>query len=161
MIRKTTINDLKYIVIIYDEAKKFMRKTGNPNQWNSNYPQKELLINDIESEKSYVVCDENQIPHAVFYFSLGEDPTYKIIKNGKWLNENPYGVIHRIASDGILHGVLKECVNYCKTFSNNLRIDTHHDNKVMQNALEKLGFSKCGIINLLNGEERIAYHLSL
>lgn len=161
MIRKACINDIEAIMIIYQKAKKFMRETGNPNQWNSNYPQKELLLNDIKSENSYLVCDQSNTPHAVFYFSLGEDPTYKVIKEGTWLNDKPYGVIHRIASDGVLHGVLKECVNYCRVFSSELRVDTHHDNKVMQCALEKIGFSRCGIINLLNGDERIAYHLSL
>ncbi len=161
MIRKATLNDIDVILAVYSEAKKFMQKTGNPNQWNSAYPQRQLIVNDIENQKSYVICDDMNNVHAVFYFSIGEDPTYKVIKKGNWLNDKPYGVIHRIASDGVLHGVLKECVNYCKNFSTDIRIDTHHDNKVMQHTLEKLGFVRCGIINLLNGEERIAYHLSL
>ncbi len=160
MIRKANKTDIDVIMAIYQKAKKFMRESGNPNQWNSNYPQRELILNDIKNENFYILCDEMNIPHAVFYFSLGEDPTYKVIKNGKWLNENTYGVIHRIASDGYLHGVLKECVCYCKNFSNNLRIDTHNDNKVMQHTLEKIGFIRCGMINLLNGDERIAYHIS-
>lgn len=160
MIRKANKKDIDVIMAIYQKAKKFMRESGNPNQWNSNYPQRELILNDIKNENFYILCDEMNIPHAVFYFSLGKDPTYKVIKNGKWLNENTYGVIHRIASDGYLHGVLKECVCYCKNFSNNLRIDTHNDNKVMQHTLEKIGFIRCGMINLLNGDERIAYHIS-
>jgi hypothetical protein len=31
---------------------------------------------------------------------IGKDPTYAVIENGNWLNDEPYGVIHRIASNG-------------------------------------------------------------
>ena len=41
-----------------------------------------------------------------------------------------------------------------------LRIDTHEDNHVMQQAVQKLGFRKCGIIHIADGTPRIAYDLS-
>lgn len=37
---------------------------------------------------------------GTFCFIVGEDPTYAVIDNGKWLNDAPYGVIHRMASNG-------------------------------------------------------------
>ena len=37
----------------------------------------------------------------------------------------------------------------------NIRIDTHRDNKPMRHLLEKYGFTYCGIIYLLNGDERL------
>mgnify|MGYP003296922186 CR=1 FL=1 len=42
-------------------------------------------------------------------------------------------------------------------FSLNIRIDTHHDNVVMQRLLKKLGFQYCGIIHLENGDPRLAF----
>ena len=39
-----------------------------------------------------------------------------------------------------------------------IRIDTHHDNLVMQQVLNKHGFMKCGVIYLKNGNPRLAYH---
>ena len=39
----------------------------------------------------------------------------------------------------------------------NIRIDTHRDNKIMQHNILKYGFSYCGIIYLLSGDERLAY----
>ena len=39
----------------------------------------------------------------------------------------------------------------------NIRVDTHRDNKVMQHILTKYGFQRCGIIYVKNGTERIAY----
>ena len=43
-------------------------------------------------------------------------------------------------------------------FISNIRIDTHHDNLVMQKVLNKHGFMKCGVIYLKNGNPRLAYH---
>ena len=36
-------------------------------------------------------------------------------------------------------------------------IDTHRDNKIMQHNILKHGFTYCGIIYLLSGDERLAY----
>jgi hypothetical protein len=32
---------------------------------------------------------------ATFCFWQGKDDTYDYIENGKWLNDKPYGVVHR------------------------------------------------------------------
>ncbi len=50
---------------------------------------------------------------------------------------------------------------YCKAYSNNIRIDTHKDNKVMQHVLARNGFKRCGIIFLLNGDPRVAFQLEV
>ena len=39
----------------------------------------------------------------------------------------------------------------------NLKIDTHEDNYVMQNMLKKCGFTPCGTIYLEDGEPRIGF----
>lgn len=41
--------------------------------------------------------------------------------------------------------------------SDNIRVDTHKDNLVMQHILKKRGFRRCGIIYVKDGTERIAY----
>ena len=64
---------------------------------------------------------------------------------------------HRVASAGRCKGVGAFCLNWAFEQSGNLRIDTHHDNKPMQNLLNKLGFEYCGIIYLENGEPRLAF----
>lgn len=156
-IRKATTADMAEIMRIYATARKFMAQNGNPTQWADGYPKQELLESDIEKECLYV-CETSQGINAVFYTAGGIDPTYINIYGGKWLNDNPYGVIHRIASDGSQRGVLKFCIEYCKQFYRDIKIDTHEDNKIMQHLLEKNGFCRCGIIHLENGDERIAYH---
>lgn len=152
-----TAEDLDCIMQIYDRAKKYMIETGNPNQWNGTYPERELLEQDIAKQQLYVYKVDGQV-HAVFAFIIGEDATYAYIEDGQWINDMPYGTIHRLASDGVWRGVLEKCVAYCAEQIDNLRADTHHDNKIMQHLLEKNGFERCGIIYLANGAPRIAYH---
>ena len=81
-----------------------------------------------------------------------------MIEDGVWRSNETYGTIHRIASDGS-GGILRTAVEFCKKEISHLRIDTHHDNVIMQKAVAKLGFERSGIIHLANGSPRIAYEL--
>ncbi len=156
-IRKARREDLSRIEEIYAYARKFMAETGNPNQWGKTTPPTAQLEVDISRGDLYVLIHEDII-HGVFYFYIGEDPTYGIIEDGRWRSDTPYGTIHRIAGDGS-GGVLASAVSFCKTKINHIRIDTHHDNKIMQRAVVKQGFRRSGIIYLANGDPRIAYDL--
>ena len=147
------------ITAIYDAARAFMRRSGNTRQWSGSYPSAESLRQDMAEGNSYAVC-VNRKPVATFYFKTAEDPTYAKIYDGAWLNDAPYGVIHRVASDGTHKGVMKLILDFCLTKIDNIRIDTHRDNAVMRNALISYGFSYCGIIHLANGDERLAYHMA-
>ena len=155
MIRKATFSDLDEILKIYSCAREFMKNTGNPTQWKNGYPSREILEEDIEKSRLYL-CEEENILLGVFVFFLGGDPTYSYIE-GAWKDESPYGTIHRIASSGAKKGFFTKAMQFCKTNINHIRIDTHKDNKVMQETLKKHGFSECGIIYLENGEPRLAF----
>jgi len=161
-IRLAKEKDLPQIRTIYDAAKSYMDASGNPNQWGAGYPPEEYLREDIFLSRLYV-CEEEDILHGVFLFAVTDDPTYHYIE-GAWLNDEPYGVIHRIASDGVKKGIFRMVEEFCKEKMaeqnvTNLRIDTHEDNKTMQHLVEKCGFERCGIIYLANGSPRIAYQL--
>lgn len=158
-VRNAVAADLHRIEEIYAIARNFMEKTGNPNQWGKTNPPHDWLVDDIEKKLLYVITDEDRI-HGVFYFYIGEDPTYGTIEDGAWHFHDVYGTIHRIASDGS-GGILRTAVEFCKKQINHIRIDTHHDNVVMQNAVGKLGFKRSGIIHLANGSPRIAYELNV
>ncbi len=156
-IRKSTMEDLSRMEEIFAYAREQMKKNGNPNQWGNHKPARETLIEDIKNQISYVLTEDERI-FGTFVFFVGEDPTYHIIEEGNWLNQEPYGVIHRVASDGTKKGLMGMIGDYTKSQCSNLRIDTHHDNHIMQRAVEKQGFKRCGIIYLENGDPRIAYH---
>ena len=158
-VRNAISSDLPRIEEIYAYARDFMEKTGNPNQWGKTNPPHEWLVEDIRQQLLHVIEDEEGI-HGVFYFYIGPDPTYGQIEDGGWHSTQTYGTIHRIASDGS-GGILRTAVAFCKERIKHIRIDTHHDNVVMQRAVAKLGFVRSGIIHLANGSPRIAYELNL
>ena len=156
LIRKAAERDLNTVMEIYRLAREFMIAAGNPTQWWEGYPPRELIVNDIKEGNSYVVEENGEIL-AVFYYKTGIDPTYINIENGDWLNDAPYGVIHRIAvrskGRGVASFVFDTVYGWCK----NIRIDTHENNEPMKRALEKNGFKCCGVIRIANGDARIAY----
>ena len=157
-IRKDNYKDLEEIRLIYQSARNFMSDNGNPNQWGNNNPPLSRTEEDLRENNLYVVEDDKDIL-AVFFYKYGDDPTYKIIYQGSWLNNSPYGVIHRIAVSDKARGkgIAGICFDFAYNQCKNLKIDTHKDNIPMQRALAKHGFKQCGIIHLINGDERIAF----
>lgn len=156
MIRPAKYEDLDTIMDIYAIARKYMADNGNATQWTDAYPDRELIVGDIQSEQSFVYV-ENNIIHGVFALIIGPDLSYSYIENGSWKNDSPYGTIHRVASDGAVRGIFGRCLDFCKEKISNLRIDTHNDNHTMQHLIEKNGFEKCGVIYVEDGTPRIAY----
>ena len=155
MIQKANMTQLPRILEIYENARDFMARSGNPDQWGRAYPPEEMIRQDILDGKGYVNLDGDRIC-AVFYFAVEADPTYGYIE-GAWCNDEPYGVIHRIAVDGSGKGVAAECFAFAAQHCDNIRIDTHEKNIPMQRCLAKNGFARCGIIYLEDGDPRIAY----
>ena len=156
-IRKTEHSDLPKVMEIFETARNFMKRSGNPTQWNDSYPSEEVIISDIQNGVSYVIIDNDRIV-GTFVFIEGEEPTYSDI-DGCWLNDKPYGTIHRIASDGSTKGIADECLRFCKMNNQNIRIDTHRDNSVMLNWINRSGFKKCGIIHVSDGTPREAFQM--
>ena len=156
-VRKGELKDIDTIMDIYAPARKYMVEHGNPDQWADGHPPRELILDDIEKGICHVITKDDKIC-GVFAFILGQDPTYKVIEGGSWLNDNPYGTIHRIASDNKTGGILKCAISYGLSHISDVRIDTYKDNIKMQTLLKQYGFTKCGTIYLENGDPRIAYH---
>lgn len=155
-IRQTTFDDMDVLLKLYENARTFMSNHGNPTQWGTTYPPAAMLEQDITDGHSYV-CEEEGCIIATFYFRTGKDDTYARIYEGQWLNDLPYGVVHRITSDGSVRGAASFCLDWALSQCGNLKIDTHRDNHIMQHMLEKNGFTRCGIIYIEDGSERIAY----
>ena len=157
-IEKATTASLEQVMKIYDDARAYMRATGNATQWAGGYPAESLIRADMEKGNLYLCLDEEEIV-GVFYFAKENDPTYEKIYEGSWLNDEPYAVIHRVAVSQNSHGkgVASFIFDFCFEKWANIKIDTHRDNLPMQRSLEKRGFVRCGIIYLESGDERIAF----
>lgn len=156
LIRNAVMGDWEEIRKIYADARQFMAEHGNAGQWGRTNPPEEQLLEDMAQGKLYVCTEEEKIA-AVFYFAAEEDPAYRVIEDGAWLNDEPYGVVHRIASARAVRGAASFCMSWAFQQTGNIRIDTHENNIPMQNMLKKNGFQYCGKIYLKNGEPRIAF----
>lgn len=121
-------------------------------------PAPTLLESDLQKNALYVCVSENRTVGA-FALLLGEEPTYRVITDGRWRSNAPYGTIHRVASDGSICGIAQVCFDFCKQYCDYLRIDTHANNLPMQNTIEKAGFHRCGMVAMEDGSPRIAYDL--
>ncbi|MEA5018656.1 MAG: GNAT family N-acetyltransferase [Erysipelotrichaceae bacterium] len=158
--RHSLVND---IMVIITDAQVFLREQGI-DQWQNNYPNQRTIENDIDNGWGYVLIDQKEV---VAYGAIinAEEPTYKVIDNGKWLNDRAYLVIHRIAVAKnyrnrkiAQHFIDQTCILAKERDVYDIRIDTHADNKIMQKMVEKMGFVYCGIIYLANKDKRLAYH---
>lgn len=155
-IRKAMMEDINKIMTIYAHAREFMCENGNANQWINGYPSQELVENTIRQQKCYVCEMEDKIV-GTFYFAREEDPAYRVIEEGNWLNDEPYAVVHRVAVAEGTKGVGSFCLEWALRQADNIRIDTHKDNRPMQGLLRKLGFTYCGRVYVENGTPRIAF----
>ena len=157
IIREARPTDVAEIMKVMDAAKAIMRLSGNIHQWGEGYPSEAVITADMEKKGGFAVEDDGRIV-GYFAFLPSPEPTYNNIYEGNWVDdEQPYHVIHRIASYPEVHGVFSAIMDFCFSHEPNIRIDTHRDNKIMQHNILKHGFTYCGIIYLLSGDERLAY----
>jgi hypothetical protein len=143
--------DVDKIVEIIAGAVKRLAQAGI-NQWQNGYPNREVVIADIEKGVGRVVCkgDEILIYGAVVYSG---EKAYDDLKGGAWLMEtHDYATIHRVCvvNNGVGKGYGKIFMTFAedevkKTFRS-IRIDTHPDNKIMQSMVESLNYSYCGTV---------------
>lgn len=160
--RKASYSDINSIMRIISEAQAYFKENGI-NQWQNNYPNVEVIRNDIDNKNSYVLLEDGKIAGTAAVSFAGEK-SYEAIYSGEWISDNEYAVIHRIAVDsgckgkGLASVFIKYIEKMClEREVHSIRVDTHRENLSMQKLLHKNGFRYCGIIYLADNSERIAY----
>ena len=103
------------------------------------------------------MCEVDGRVVATFAFLPGPDECYDVIEDGQWHSDTPYAVLHRVASDGTVHGIAAAMFAFAKERADHLRIDTHQDNLPMQGAIAKAGFKRAGIVYVSDGTPRVAF----
>lgn len=125
LIRLSTMEDLPDMMRLIDCARKFMIREGNTLQWPQGYPSAEQIGIDIARGHGYVCMHPDYTGLiGTFYFAVEEELTYRKI-DGAWLNDLPYGVVHRLASDGRSKGLFQACLTFVQDRCTELRVDTH------------------------------------
>jgi GNAT superfamily N-acetyltransferase len=160
--RRAEEADVCSIMKIIEQAQVYLREQGI-DQWQNNYPNKETICKDIDNKISYVLLKDNVIIGTVALIFDGEK-TYDIIYDGKWLSNQEFAVIHRIAVDSDYKGlglatiILNNIEQLCLEKNiYSIKVDTHYDNKSMQQLLTKNNFQFCGTIYLEDKNKRMAF----
>ena len=164
-IRLALPEDLDAVMSILREAQTTIAALG-VDQWQNGYPDRETVARDIAAKRSVLIEDGGEIA-ATFALCGGEEPTYRVIRDGAWLtgdDNRRYLTLHRVAIAVSRRGtgLAGEIVRYAQDCARredliSLRADTHEGNAPMRRMLAKHGFVPCGVIRLANGDPRVAY----
>ena len=159
MLVKAQEKDLSLIMEIINDAKLYL-KNQNSLQWNlpDGYPRREDLLKDIKNESCYLYLENNEIIGTMSILFTPDENYFEI--NGKWLTNDTYASIHRIAIKNTHHhkkiGIkmlleAEEIVKQNNIYS--IKIDTHKINIPMTKTIEKSGYTYCGVITLKRSKE--------
>lgn len=149
------------MMAIVAQAQAYLAAQGI-DQWQDGYPGEDVLREDIDAARGYVLVEDDAVC-AIATIDFGGEPTYDVIYDGAWNTQTPYACLHRVAVDAALRGkgaadalvAAAEAVVRARGLSG-VRVDTHRQNVVMQRMLARNGYRSCGVIYLESGAERIA-----
>ncbi len=159
--RRAHDGDLDSIMAIVAQCQALMKRRGI-DQWQNGYPSREVIENDIDHERGYLLEDDGLVAGYCVVVYTGE-AAYDDLRGGEWLQEAPYVTIHRVAVSDAWRG----CGVGQTLFSHMerqalaagfaaVRTDTHEDNRVMLSLIQRLGYGYCGDV-YYNGDKRVAY----
>jgi len=160
--KKSVEADVDSIMKIIKQAQDYFKEKGI-NQWQNNYPNVEVISNDVAEKNSYVLLQNKEVV-ATAVVSFKGEKTYESIYEGEWISNKEYAVVHRIAVDnshkglGLSSQIIKNVEELCiEKGVSSIKVDTHEQNLSMQKLLRKNKFEYCGIIYLEDNSPRIAF----
>lgn len=162
IIRLATPTDLPPIMEGIKGAKKQLKKHKS-GQWQNGEPSIKTIKKDIEIGQYFVLAVDGVITAgcALLFF----EDAYTNLNKGAWLNEDPYGVVHRFyvhpsfQRKGYAVKLLQGIENHLLQLGiHNCRIDTHERNLPMRRTLEKLNYIEVGEASLPLAGLRLVYH---
>lgn len=159
-LRKATLSEVPEIWKILQQAIA-RRKQDGSQQWQDGYPNEQTIHNDLANGSAYVLEDNDRIiAYAAIIFDV--EPAYTDIQ-GKWLTNDQYVVIHRVATSNEVLGkgiatqlfkLIEDLALDSKVYS--IKVDTNFDNLAMLKILAKLDYVYCGEV-FFRGSARKAF----
>ena len=157
--RKATTEDIDTIERMIKAASGRLGAAGI-DQWQRGYPNRNSIEKDVEADVGMVLALGNEILAYGAVIFTGE-PAYDDLTGGRWLTNGEYAVVHRLCVSEIFVGMgfAKQFMSAAEAMAaesvKSFRIDTHPDNKIMQNLVERMGFTYCG--DVVIESRRLAY----
>ncbi len=149
-LQKADRTNLDAVMVLINEAKRYLNSQGI-DQWQTGYPDTNIIMEDIMHGRGYLVMNDNDIA-AYLCIDFDGEPSHEEL-TGEWKSDLPYGIIHRLAiSDaykgrGLASIVFQLAQQLCidKGFFS-IHADTDEANVIMRHVLAKNGFDYCGTI---------------
>ena len=151
IVRKAYESELNDIMKMYKSCVKGMIRNGI-DQWDSSYPNSEIITSDLLAGTYYVAKIKNEIIGGI-NIDQNQDKTYLSIN---WKDtSNSFLVVHRLAVKEEFWN--KKIGKYLMLFTEKLvkkkglksiRLDTYSGNPKAMNFYKRLGYSELGSINL-------------
>ena len=157
--RKATTEDIDTIERMIKAASGRLGAAGI-DQWQRGYPNRNSIEKDVEADVGMVLALGNEILAYGAVIFTGE-LAYDDLTGGQWLTNGEYAVVHRLCVSEIFVGMgfAKQFMSAVEAMAaervKSFRIDTHPDNKIMQNLVERMGFTYCG--DVVIESRRLAY----
>lgn len=137
------------------------RRADGSDQWQDGYPNPDVIRSDIEKGAGFVVLEGTTIA-GYCAVMINDEPAYANIE-GKWLSENDFVVVHRLAVSAqyLGKGLAKKIFGFIEDFARantiySIKADTNFDNLAMISIFDKLGYVYCGEV-YFRGSARRAY----
>lgn len=154
LLKKANIEDLGNIVKVYKNAINEMNK-NNISQWDEEYPNEEILGNDIINGHMIVGKINSKIA-SIVVLNQDSDEEYK---NGDWkYKELAFAVVHRLCvnpdfqNKGIGTGTMLLIEDLLKEKGiETIRLDAFSSNPFAISMYEKLGYIRAGEVNWRKG----------
>lgn len=147
--RRAEPEDIDAIMEIIADAQQFLHDCG-VDQWQDGYPQREVVLADIERGECWLFSCDGQAAGVVTLARAREAAYDNLLQS-----EESYCTIHRSAIVKAWRGsgLSDEMFSFCEDLSmgfgvSYVRIDTHRDNKAMQGLLARRGYTQRGEIEI-------------
>ena len=162
-LRKAIEGEEKKALEIGNLGRKIMQSRSNP-QWDTGYPQIDLLTEDIKIGRLYFAFDNNNSEEILGMAVFQEEKDAGYEAESFWTLKGDYISIHRLVAlkNGVGRFLIKEGLKLAKSDNKIVRIDTHPKNKAMRKLIESCGFTSCGSFyqeEYIDGLYAIAYEL--
>lgn len=164
-LRQANLSDADRIWEILQQAIQ-KRKEERSNQWQNGYPNMTVVNNDISNSFGYVIENDDNLIIGYVAIINEIEPAYTAIE-GKWLNDDPYIVIHRlaVAQDIKIKGLGTWAMTEIEKVAiskniHTIKVDTNFDNVGMLRVFEKLGYHYCGEV-YFDGSPRKAFQKNI
>ncbi|MFT7164431.1 MAG: GNAT superfamily N-acetyltransferase [Flavobacterium sp.] len=150
--RKAQMSEASQIWDVLQQAI-LRRKEDGSTQWQDGYPNLQVVNNDIEKGRGFILVEGGTVLgySAVI---INDEPAYDKIE-GKWLTTDDFVVIHRVAisEKHLGKGLAKMIIRYVEEFAlkndiYSIKADTNFDNTAMIKIFDKMGYTLCGLVYL-------------